>query len=78
MDALAGGVFGDEGEDEDGGAGQADLLLDGFFVHRSCQAKTMRFPCARMGRAGSPCPPVSVMPKDGAGNVRTHVFPSPG
>lgn len=29
------------------------------------------------GRAGSPCPPVSVIPEDGAGNVRMNVFPSP-
>ena len=36
----------------------------------SCQAKTLRFP--RRGRAGSPCPPEPVMPKGGAGNVRTH------
>ena len=27
------------------------------------------------GRAGSPCPPEPVKPKDGAGNVRTHVSP---
>ena len=42
----------------------------------SCQAKTLRFP--RRGRAGSPCPPEPVMPKGGAGNVRTHFPPDSG
>ena len=32
-------------------------------------------PCAGMGRAGSPCPPEPVMPKDGARDARRSVFP---
>ncbi len=43
--------------------------------HPGSRRKPCDFPCAGKGRAGSPCPPASVMPKVVAGNARTHDFP---
>ena len=43
------------------------------FCRWSCHAKPCVFPCAGMGRAGSPCPPAPEMPTECAGDARTHV-----
>ena len=53
-----------------GRGGEASFPTIGVVRRKPCD-----FPCARMGRAGSPCPPEPVMPKGVAGNVRTH-FPT--
>ena len=54
----------------DGGWPVPDGHFDGVVRRKSCD-----FPCAGMGRAGSPCPPESVMPKDGAEASRRQVSP---